>query len=89
MPPVGLEPTISVLERAKTVRGLDRAATAIVFIFYFLYRRIARGKPQHRLETGTFRNAAKQMVLHCCESLRRSDWPGTWHMVAEGGGGRN
>jgi hypothetical protein len=26
---VGLEPTISVLERAKTVRALDRAATAI------------------------------------------------------------
>jgi hypothetical protein len=29
MPPVGFEPTISVLERAKTVRALDRAATAI------------------------------------------------------------
>jgi hypothetical protein len=29
MPPVGFEPTISVLERAKTVRPLDRAATAI------------------------------------------------------------
>jgi hypothetical protein len=29
MPPVGLEPTISVLGRAKTVRALDRAATAI------------------------------------------------------------
>jgi hypothetical protein len=29
MPPVGFEPTISVLERAKTVRVLDRAATAI------------------------------------------------------------
>jgi hypothetical protein len=28
MPPVGFEPTISVLERAKTVRALDRAATA-------------------------------------------------------------
>jgi hypothetical protein len=26
---VGSEPTISVLERAKTVRALDRAATAI------------------------------------------------------------
>jgi hypothetical protein len=26
---VGFEPTISVLERAKTVRALDRAATAI------------------------------------------------------------
>jgi hypothetical protein len=25
MPPVGFEPTISVLERAKTVRALDRA----------------------------------------------------------------
>jgi hypothetical protein len=29
MPPVGFEPKISVLERAKTVRALDRAATAI------------------------------------------------------------
>jgi hypothetical protein len=29
MPPVGFEPTISVLERAKTVRALDHAATAI------------------------------------------------------------
>jgi hypothetical protein len=29
MPPVGFEPTISVLERAKTVRALDRAPTAI------------------------------------------------------------
>jgi hypothetical protein len=29
MPPVGFEPMISVLERAKTVRALDRAATAI------------------------------------------------------------
>jgi hypothetical protein len=29
MPLVGFEATISVLERAKTVRGLDRAATAI------------------------------------------------------------
>jgi hypothetical protein len=28
---VGFEPTISVLERAKTVRALDRAATAIGF----------------------------------------------------------
>jgi hypothetical protein len=27
MPPVGLESTISVLERAKTVHALDRAAT--------------------------------------------------------------
>jgi hypothetical protein len=29
MPPVGFKPTISVLERAKTVCALDRAATAI------------------------------------------------------------
>jgi hypothetical protein len=29
MPQVEFEPTISVLERAKTVRALDRAATAI------------------------------------------------------------
>jgi hypothetical protein len=29
MPPVGFGPTISELERAKTVRALDRAATAI------------------------------------------------------------
>jgi hypothetical protein len=29
MPPVGFERTISVLERAKTVRALDRAVTAI------------------------------------------------------------
>jgi hypothetical protein len=29
MPPVGFESTISVLERAKTVRALDRSATAI------------------------------------------------------------
>jgi hypothetical protein len=32
MPPVGFEPTIAVLERAKTVRALDRAATAIGFL---------------------------------------------------------
>jgi hypothetical protein len=32
MPPVGFEPKISVLERAKTVRALDRAATAIGWI---------------------------------------------------------
>jgi hypothetical protein len=31
MPPVGLEPTISVLERAKPVHALDRAATVIDF----------------------------------------------------------
>jgi hypothetical protein len=29
MPPVGFAPTIAVLERAKTVRALDRAPTAI------------------------------------------------------------
>jgi hypothetical protein len=29
MPPVGFEPMISVLERAKTVLALDRTATAI------------------------------------------------------------
>jgi hypothetical protein len=29
MPPVEFEPTISVLERAKTVGALDRAVTAI------------------------------------------------------------
>jgi acetolactate synthase small subunit len=29
MPPLGFEPNISVLERAKTVRALDRATTAI------------------------------------------------------------
>jgi hypothetical protein len=29
MPPVRFKPTISVFERAKTVRALDRAATAI------------------------------------------------------------
>jgi hypothetical protein len=29
MPPVGFEPTISVLERTKTARALERAATAI------------------------------------------------------------
>jgi hypothetical protein len=29
MPPVELEPTISVLERAKTARALDRATTVI------------------------------------------------------------
>jgi hypothetical protein len=29
IPPVGFDPTISVLERAKTVRALDRATTAI------------------------------------------------------------
>jgi hypothetical protein len=38
IPPVGFEPTIPVLERAKTVRALDRAATAIgsrlVFFYY-------------------------------------------------------
>jgi hypothetical protein len=40
MSPVGFEPTISVLERAKTVHALDRAATAIgVFnlnVYYLL-----------------------------------------------------
>jgi hypothetical protein len=37
---VGFEPTIPVLERAKTVRVLDRAATAmggLVNLFYFLF----------------------------------------------------
>jgi hypothetical protein len=29
MPPVGYEPTISVLEEAKTVHALDRTATVI------------------------------------------------------------
>jgi hypothetical protein len=29
MPPVGFEPTTAVLERAKAVRALDRASTAI------------------------------------------------------------
>jgi hypothetical protein len=29
MPPVGFEPTIAVLERANTVRVLDRAAAVI------------------------------------------------------------
>jgi hypothetical protein len=29
MPPVGLEPTIPVFERTKTVHALDRAATVI------------------------------------------------------------
>jgi hypothetical protein len=29
LPPVGFEPTISVLERAKTVHGLDLAVTVI------------------------------------------------------------
>jgi hypothetical protein len=29
MPPVGFEPTVSVLERAKTLHALDRAATVI------------------------------------------------------------
>jgi hypothetical protein len=37
MPPVGFEPTISVLERAKTARALDRAATAIgILVLYGL-----------------------------------------------------
>jgi hypothetical protein len=36
MPPVGFEPTIAVLERAKTVRALDRAATAIGMTNYSL-----------------------------------------------------
>jgi hypothetical protein len=31
---VGFEPTIAVLERAKTVRALDRSATAIGSTFY-------------------------------------------------------
>jgi hypothetical protein len=34
MPPVGFEPTISVLERTKTVRVLDRAAIAIEAGFF-------------------------------------------------------
>jgi hypothetical protein len=33
MPPVGFEPTVLVLERAKTVRALDRAAAATVDIW--------------------------------------------------------
>jgi hypothetical protein len=32
MPPVGFEPTISVLDRAKTVRALDRVVTVIGMI---------------------------------------------------------
>jgi hypothetical protein len=35
MPPVGFEPTISVLERAKTVHALDRATT-VIGIFSFI-----------------------------------------------------
>jgi hypothetical protein len=34
MPPVGFEPTISVLEQAKTVRALNRAATAIGILYF-------------------------------------------------------
>jgi hypothetical protein len=34
MPPVGFKPTISVLERAKTVHALDRADTAIDIYSY-------------------------------------------------------
>jgi hypothetical protein len=37
MPRVGFEPTIPVLERAKTVHGLDRAATVIGQIYLLLY----------------------------------------------------
>jgi hypothetical protein len=38
MPSMGFEPTISVLERAKTVHALDRAATVIGIMFD--YRRL-------------------------------------------------
>jgi hypothetical protein len=47
MPLVGFESTISVLERAKTVRALDRAATAIGSDFqaiYFLELKKTNGK---------------------------------------------
>jgi hypothetical protein len=34
MPPVGFQPTISVLERAKTVHALNRVATVIGRLWY-------------------------------------------------------
>jgi hypothetical protein len=37
MPPVGFEPTISVLERAKTVHALDRTAECFKCRFMFVY----------------------------------------------------
>jgi hypothetical protein len=42
MPPVGFEPTISALERAKTVQALDRAATVIgsIVALTFLKRKV-------------------------------------------------
>jgi hypothetical protein len=48
MPSVGFEPTVSVLERAKTVRALERAATAIgwqryrKYIFFYAECRVHR-----------------------------------------------
>jgi hypothetical protein len=38
MPPVGFEPIISVLEREKTVRALDRAATAIGNTYTWMWK---------------------------------------------------
>jgi hypothetical protein len=56
MHPVGFEPTISVLERANTVRALDRAATAIgnddcehSFLKHFQLRSLKR---THQFSTG-------------------------------------
>jgi hypothetical protein len=43
MPRVGFEPMIAVLERAKTVHGLDRAATAIGIILVNANSKIQKG----------------------------------------------
>jgi hypothetical protein len=51
MPPVGFESTISVLERAKTVRALDRAGTAIGIVKIYV------------LSFTTFQS----LTLHICE----------------------
>jgi hypothetical protein len=54
MPPVGFEPTIAVLERAKTVRALDRDRRSIkvCLITYSILLRHYTGRSIH--ETTTF-----------------------------------
>jgi hypothetical protein len=50
MPHVGFEPMIPVLERAKTVYALDRAATVVSATLYWTQKRsmCASGEPSQR-----------------------------------------
>jgi hypothetical protein len=47
MPPVGFEPTISVLERAKAVHVLDREATVIGGNEYYVHEFIQNVSHKH------------------------------------------